>query len=223
MIDKDLSAYAAAAWGQYLTPVTELSKEKANGTPLVRSALQMYDFDEICASMFPEDKRPASADGLEITSHEIRFIEFKSGFRKKITRENFDAEKGRCEKTGEICEDYWAIFFQNQIKETAGLIASIRFKALESYLALEQRLLPLCPEAVEPLRLVFVVVADVDAVDGMVDILTDLSQKKSSCGSLEQIRSSLRKYAQIEDVAYCYDRIEVLTPAQYASRVGGST
>ena len=60
MIDKDLSAYAAAAWGQYLTPVTELSKEKANGTPLVRSALQMYDFDEICASTKGRPLRTAS-------------------------------------------------------------------------------------------------------------------------------------------------------------------
>lgn len=220
MITKDLPALASD-WGSYLTAVTELSKDKRTGKPLVESEKLLYDFDTICGLLFSEDKKPASADGLEITSREVRLIEFKSGFRKKITRENFNEEEGRCDTTGEVCEKYWKLFSKKQAKETAELLSSIHFKAMESYLTLEKLLSP-CQDTGRPLRLVLIVVADVDAVDGMVDILSDLSKRtQESQTSLQQIRSSLKKYAQADkrgDV-YCYDRIEVLTPAQYASRI----
>lgn len=222
MINKDLTALAPD-WKDCLKAVTELSKDKKNGTPLVESGKQLYDFDTICGLLFPEDKKPASADGLEITPREVRLIEFKTGFRKKITRENFDVEKGLCKKAGEVCEDYWGLFFKKQKKDTGELISSIQFKAVESYLTLQKKLLPLCPEAGEPLPLAFIVVADADAVDGMVDILTGLSKRKEeSRTSLGQIRSSLKKYLQLLDESgevYCYDRVEVLTASQYANRV----
>ena len=220
MIDKDLPALASG-WERCLKTVTELSKDKRTGRSLVESEKLLYDFDEICGLLFPEDKKPASADGLEITPREVRLIEFKSGFHKKITREDFDEVEGRCDTTGKVCEKYWKMFSQKQAKETAELLSSIRFKALESYLTLE-KLLSSCQGTDRPLRLVLIVVADVDAVDGMVDILEDLSKRgQGSRNSLEQIRSSLKKYAQADERGntYCYDRIDVLDPSQYASRV----
>lgn len=219
MIDKDLPALASG-WESCRKTVTELSKDKRTGRSLVESEKLLYDFDEICGLLFPEDKKPASADGLEITPREVRLIEFKSGFHKKITRENFDEVEGRCDTTGKVCEKYWKMFSQKQAKETAELLSSIRFKALESYLTLE-KLLSSCQDTA-PLRLVLIIVADVDAVDGMVDILEDLSKRKQgSRNSLEQIRSSLKKYTQADKRGniYCYDRIDVLAPSQYASRV----
>lgn len=220
MTGRDLAAYAAANWGRYLAPVTELSKEKEGGTPLVESGRQLYDFDSICLDLFPPGMCPASADALEITDKEIRLIEFKSGFRKRITRENFDEERARCEVTGQKCEKFWKEFEKARKLEKKELLTVLRSKAVESCLTLERKVFPFCPEAGRTFKLAFIVVADVDAVDGMVDTLGDLSGKRDETKTdLNRIRASLARYGGTKDGTYCYDRLEVLPAAQYASRL----
>ena len=43
----------------------------------------------------------------------------------EITKENFNTERGKCQKIGEICEDYWKLFFDKRKKEVNELILSI--------------------------------------------------------------------------------------------------
>jgi len=174
----------------------------------------MYDFDGICDSIFPKGRKPTSADGIDIDPRVVRFVEFKSGFQKKITKYNFDQEKACCEKTGEYCEDYWNLFFKNRSEETAELIASIRFKALESYLTLEKQFLPHCQDSEKPVKLIFVVVIDGDPVDGLEDDLAELAGQKSGTNNiLSTIRNSLSRLVNVQDAQgniYCYDAIEVI-------------
>lgn len=223
MIQKDLSAYATANWSGFLTPVTELSKEHRNQVPLVEHSAQLYSFDDICSVLFSGKNVPTSADGIEITDKSVRFVEFKSGFRKKISRHNFDEEKARCEAIQAVCNEYWDLFFKKQEKETSELIASIRFKALESYLTLEKQLLPHCPDAPQPIPVIFTAVIDGDAVENMMDTLAELSGKRVNKNtSIAKVRKALKRLAGLQDAdgnVYCYDEIEVLSAQDYKSQL----
>lgn len=223
MIQKDLSTYAATNWSGFLAPVTELSKEHQNQVPLVEHSAQLYSFDDICSALFSGKNVPTSADGIEITDKSVRFVEFKSGFRKKISRRNFDEEKACCEAIQAVCNEYWNLFFKNQEKETSELIASIRFKALESYLTLEKQLLPHCPDAPQPIPVIFTAVIDGDAIENMVDTLTELSGKRGTKNtSIAKVRKALNRLAGLQDAdgnVYCYDKIEVLSARDYKNQL----
>lgn len=223
MIQKDLYAYAAASWSDFLRSVTELSESDNNGEPLVESSVQMYCFDSICEVLFPNGKIPTSADGIDVTPQFIRFVEFKSGFKKRITKENFNEEEGRCEATQTVCKVYWNLFFKEQEKETSELIASIRLKALESYLTLEKQLLPHCQDALEPIPVVFTAVIDGDAVENMMDTLAQVSGKRVVADtSIAKVRKALSRLAGIKDADgndYCYDRIEVFSAQDYKNQL----
>ncbi len=224
MIQKDLSAYAAANWSRFLAPVTELSKGHQNQVPLVEHSAQLYSFDDICSALFSGKNVPTSADGIEITDKSVRFIEFKSGFRKKISRHNnFDEEKACCKAIQAVCTEYWDLFFNKQKKETNELIASIRFKALESYLTLEKQLLPHCPDAPEPIPVIFTAVIDGEAVENAMDALAELSGKRVTKNtSIARVRKALSRLAGIQDAdgnVYCYDKIEVLSARDYENQL----
>ena len=223
MIWKDLQSYGSAHWGKYLTPVTQLSKSGPGNKPLVKSAAQMYSYDDICAGLFPPEKVPTSADGIEITDRSVRFIEFKSGFKKKITKYNFEEEKGRCKAAQTVCKDYWDLFFKKQEKETNELIASIRFKALESYLTMEKQLLPCCQDIPKPISVTFTAVIDGDAVENMVDTLAGLSGKREvSDTSFARVKKALSRLECLQDAegnTYCYDKIEVLSAQDYENQL----
>ncbi len=220
MITKDLAAYAAENWGEFLSPVTELSVDPSNHRSLVKCDKQLYNFDKICGSLFPEKKKPTSADGIEITPRRVRLIEFKSGFRRKITRENFSEEQGRCDSTNQVCEKYWELFFKHQDTETHELLLYIRAKAVESFLTLEKQIFPLCPDSSQPKQLLFVAVIDADPVDAIEDIQLGLGtgQRANNSNALTKVRSALTRLVGIKDAnggAYCYDAVEVFSSQEY--------
>lgn len=223
MIWKDLQSYVVARWGKYLASVTQLSRGGPGNVSLVKSVVQMYNFDDICADLFPPKKAPTSADGIEITASSVRFVEFKSGFKKKITKYNFDEEAGYCETTQTVCKDYWDLFFKKQEKETNELIASIRFKALESYLTLEKQLLPRCQSAPKPIPVTFTAVIDGDAVENMVDTLAGLSGKRDvQDTAFARVKKALSRLEGLQDAEgniYCYDKIEVLSAQDYENQL----
>lgn len=223
MIQRDLRAYANDHWGDFLAPVSELSKDRGNGKSLVLGTTQLYSFDDICSELFSREKVPTSADGIEITVNSVRFIEFKSGFRKKITKQNFNEEEGRCEAIQAVCNEYWDLFFKKQEKETSELIASIRFKALESYLTLKKQLLPRCQDAPQPISVIFTAVIDGDAVESMVDTLAELSGRgEATDTSAAKVKKALSRLAGLQDAEgniYCYDKVEVLSARDYENQL----
>ena len=80
-----------------------------------------------------------SADALAFSKKHIQFVEFKSGFKKKITKNTMDKEKAKCDKTNAFCNDYWNLFFKNQETESIGLINSLQMKAADSYMHWKSR------------------------------------------------------------------------------------
>ena len=224
MITKNLPAYAGQKWADCLASVTLLSGNHRNGgDPLVEHEKELYDFDKICEALFKEQKakKPTSADALDVSPKVVRVVEFKSGFQDKISRENFDKEKAKCDVTGQLCEECWKLRSALRKAQTNELYDSIRAKALESLLTLEKKVLPLCADSPRPIKLFYVVVIDADPTDKMEDILADLGTRKrpdKTTNLLNQVHCALSRLVGVRDAdknTYCYDEVEVFTPQKY--------
>lgn len=100
MTSKDIFQYAQNNWNRHkksITVISETGKTDNQGNPisLVKSDLMIYCFDDISENIY-QDKRKdktASVDGMIITNEVVYLVEFKSGFKRKITKENFDKTK----------------------------------------------------------------------------------------------------------------------------------
>lgn len=216
MIIKDLNKYAKDKWSEHHVTIAEASKINDEKGSLVLSDEKVYCFDDICKDLFDESHMPATVDGVYVYSKgNVELIEFKSGFKKNITKENFSEEKGWCKPGKKVCKEYWELFFKNQEKETSQLIASIRDKAIESYIAFEKHIFPECSELNKKVSLKLIVVIDGDEVDSFEDSLADVSGKKNIKDSqIGAIRSALKRLVAKTDALgnpYYYDGIVVMT------------
>ena len=211
-----IQEYAETNWKEYAQPFTEISKNNDTQTPLVKNDTIAYNFDLICQSLFKKDKVPASADGLFISSQYIELVEFKTGFKQRITKENFDIQKGKCDEVGKICDLYWDLFFENQGRKIKELIASIRLKAIESYITLEKQLFPLCTDDdIYSMKIHLTIVIDEDGIDEMEDTLAELSGSVTKGTNIYQkIRRSLSRLNKTADAkgrSYYYDNIDIIS------------
>lgn len=221
MVAIDINTFAEENWSGYKKSVTDISKSK--DASLVENDMELYCFDDICANLYDHDKKPTSADAFIIDGKNIELVEFKSGFKNKLTKKNFDKERGKCPKTKEICEDYWKLFFDKRKKEGDELILNIRIKAVESYITLEKHIFPSCPPSEIPMSLKFLVVIDEDGVDGMEDTLAELAgAKKVKNNPYTSIRKSLRRLVVCRDKdgnQYFYDNVEVLSVMDFQNHL----
>lgn len=220
MITKDLKSYADINWSGYLKTLTELSRSGNNNPKsLIERDQKLYCFDDICSAIFPSGKIAESADAILITRKTVELIEFKTGFKKRITKENLDSEKAKCEQTNQICNEYWNLFFKNQDKDTKELIASIRNKAIESYVTLEKMILPECDNLQKGKNLKYIAVIDEDGVDAMENTLLNLSGGESKTNnSVSCLQNALRRLTGLKTHAgeiYYYDEVKVMSPQEF--------
>lgn len=225
MTTKNLSYYAKASWlpvDRYYDTITNISAS-TNGNPLVECSTKIFWFDHISDDLFDPNNLPASSDGIIVKDKAIYFVEFKSGFKKKITKNNFNMDIAKCESKGEVCQDYWDLFFKKQKKDTEQLINSIRDKAIESYITLDKNILPKCLELTngQKHRIVFIVVIDEDGIDNMEAALAGLSSNSPSPDNcFENIKKSLKRCYKQTDANgqdYYYDEIKVMSPCDFVS------
>ena len=189
----------------------------------MESSIRLYNFDSVCKSIFEPNTMPTSTDGLSFSSGTIELIEFKSGFKQRITKYNFNHEKGTCSHKGQVCKDYWDLFFKNQELKISQLISSIRFKAIESYITLEKRVFPLCQDVVTPISLKLLVV--IDSIEDTYAELAGNSDTENTVAKhnpLSAIRIALRRLKNLHDANnndYLYDCIEVLSVQDYLNKL----
>ncbi len=221
MTNRNLSQYALEHWDTYKNTVSEISKND-KGQSLVESDRTLYNFDLICKDMFSDNACPCSADGITFAKNNIELIEFKSGFKQKLTKWNYDPEQAKCPKYHEECTSYYKIFWENQDRKNSELIESIKLKALESYVILEKRCLTCCNELGEGRRakVILRVVIDDDGINGIEDVLLDVANKNSQNNSnnISSIKQALKRFLRQVDATgneYFYDEIEVLTSVDY--------
>lgn len=224
MTTKNISMYAKNNWlsDRHYNTISRIS-DPGNGQSLVDSPKKTFWFDHISDDLYyDKGNLPTSADGVIITDRMICFVEFKTGFKKKITKQNFDAVKGACKHKGAVCNFYWNLFFDNQKTETKQLISSIRDKAIESYITLEKKLLPICALAGDQnYKLVFIAVIDGNGEDNMEATLGELCSKEPSHENcFNDVRKALKRCANQKDADgqdYYYDEIKVMSPAEFLS------
>lgn len=221
MHTRDLLSYAEANWSRFKATVSVISENDHTHVPLVTEDELLFHFDKISKALYTQEKAPTSADGLKVTSQGVELIEFKSGFKRKITKSNFDKERGWCKYGERVCDQYWKLFFKEQKKEIDELISSIRFKAIESYITLEKQIFPKCQQSNAHVSLKFVVVIDADDVENMEDTLAELTDKPNVRDNhFSAIRSALKRLIGQRDTngnAYYYDDVDVLSASDFSN------
>ena len=221
MTTRNLSQYALDHWDTYKKAITEISKND-KGQSLVESDKTIYNFDLICKNLFSENTSPCSADGITFSKNTIELVEFKSGFKQKITKWNYDPEQAKCPKYHEECTSYYKIFWENQDRKNSELIESIKLKAIESYLILEKHCLECCSELEDGMRskIALKVVIDDDGINGIENVLSDVAKKnpQNNTNNISSIKQALKRFIHPVDAngnEYFYDEIEVLTSVDY--------
>lgn len=228
MTSKDIFQYAQNNWNRHkktITVISETGKMDNQGNPisLVKSDLMIYCFDDISENIY-QDKRKdktASVDGMIITNKVVYLVEFKSGFKRKITKENFDKTKMTCDQTKEFCEEYANLFLKNSNKEIVELKTNIQLKTIESYWTFEKEIFPFCQE-LQPTksnyRIEMIVVIDGNSDDAMLAALAELSKGTKTDKIFSDINKSLKKYKKTKDGNgndYYYDEIKVMSTYEF--------
>lgn len=235
MINKKLQQYFEQTWcgNEYIKPLCIVSKND-NGQVLVDRLEKVYWFDEITRKIYEGiNNKPSSVDGVFFVENSAYFVEFKTGFKKKITKENFDDTLAECPKTKRLCEDYKNWFFEMQRRKQKELSTSIKFKAIESYITLEKQILPMCDCAENGCKVKLIIVIDEkDDEDEYESDLWDLSGKYSPTNKVKcincfkTISDSLQGYKGKRDKQsppcdYFYDDIQVLSVKKFEKFLDG--
>lgn len=223
MTNKDVRAFARENWSDKTGTISSISSSgnrRADGQEqiLVDNDTLIYSFDDINQLFYAKNK-PDSVDGLFFVRKKICFVEFKTGFRKIVTRENYaSAMRIPCDKSE--CEGYRKLFFKNQDNETKIIQDSIKTKALETYITLEKQIIPQCEESSKKMNLYLYIVIDEDPIEEMTDILSDLSTRKSARKdtACSKLRDSLKRFIKVKDCngdEYFYDEITVMSATEF--------
>ena len=109
------------------------------------------------------------------------------------------------------------------LPENDELVASIRKKAIESYITLEKHVFPLCRDSDGQKRLRYVAVIDADSVDGIEDTLADLAGGKNVEGNpFISVRKALQRLVGMSDaegLSYFYDEIQVMSAMEFQNHL----
>lgn len=219
MTSKNLYKHITDSFPADLKTISELSKSSA-GKSLVNNEKKLYDYDSITKKVYHEIKVPSSADALLVTDRQILLTEYKSGFKRHISKKTLDYSQLTCpDDPSKICHPYADLLVDKGNLECDELLDSLKFKALESYITLEKKLFPLCNDNPnnKKTKLIYSVVID-DYVDSMEDTLTELASTSSDTNSFSNIRNSLSRFVGLSDTTdedYYYDEIKVFNPHEY--------
>ena len=195
---KDLKKYAEQNWKneELFKSISEISKSEKQ-VSLVHSDTKIYSFDGIVKSIFQNQDCPTSADGLFFTDKCLNLIEFKSGFKQKITRDKFDITKCRCphypqKSQVENCSDYGKILLENQELKFSELLDSLKLKAVESYILLKQLIFN---AKIEFENICLCIVIDSNALESQEFAFGELAGKFSQNNEICKVQSALSRFS----------------------------
>lgn len=205
-----------------LEAVSEIARSNGCQPSLIQSSQLMYNFDKINQRIYPGNSCFCSADALFFRQDCIELIEFKTGFKRRITKQNWKPEKAQCDYLEGVCEEYWRLFWKLEEREKHILIDSIKDKAVESYVTLEKHILRRrTGDAVVPLR--YIAVIDGESMEDYENTLSELSSMSAApSNSIHQVKAALSKLRKCKDckgTSYYYDDIMVCTFQNFQSRL----
>ena len=197
---------------------TELSENDETGESLVNNTNLGYDFDSISEGIFGTNKL-RSADSVIVKDDYIIFIEFKSGFKKRIHISNFDKSKWPCKHAEPYCSEGAEYFLKNQDLTAIEMIQSIQLKAVESFITLEKFIVPKCFEENNNWKVKFVAVIDavndipLDMYEAGLSELGGCDEETLKENSIVSLKDSLKKYMKknFNGDGVLYDSVDVMT------------
>lgn len=218
MVTKDVKSYLANNYEAHLETISSLSMSD-EGKILVEDERKLYNFDKITKQLYRKST-PESTDAIYSTDKKVIFVEFKSGFSKKVSKDNYRKELMRCaEDDQKECVSYGELFLKNQKNEDKIIRHSIHMKAVESYMTFMKEIEPKSEIDGRKKGLLFCVVVD-DYIENAEDILNDLAKKSSSTNIISSLRQSLSRFYRNSKKDYYYDEILVLTPHEFKNFIG---
>lgn len=215
---ENISQYLNDEFKETLKPISELSKN--NKKTFIESDFRMYDFDLITEKLYPKKQSSllTSIDCVTTKNKKLFFIEFKTGFKKNLRRDNLDDRK-YCDMVKDekyFCEKYWDLFFRKQEMETKELINSLKFKAIETNMTYKNEILKNIKKS--PTHISYIIVIDEMAIDSIENALTDLSKKTTTNTKnniYNKIENSLKKYYNV----CIYNEIKVISKTEFENNL----
>lgn len=221
MIQKNPEKKFKAQWSDCLKTVTAIARSGRESDATVQeplhSDMKMYSYDDIMGKICTACGYPKfhSLDAIYFKPKSIECIEFKQGFRSKISK--YDPAQAICEHTGKECPDQKDFLKKRRKAEIKSNIAELRFKAVESYLIFEHEIFPDSDDADWPMRVNLTVVVDFDPIEEEIDAYSDVrgSQGSQDVRELKKhIQDNMNFYGPhkgTDDREYLYDHVEVRT------------
>lgn len=215
-----IQSYLEGKYADTKKSITELSKND-DGKALVKHTNCMYCFDEISASIHGDDNVPTSTDAIFCQGNTIYLVEFKTGFKRRITRENFNNAYAACEHTPNVtCEHFKELIIKVGDLEQEILKDSLKMKALESYMTLEKWIFKECNLERNRVAINLIFVTDAPSDDIMMP-----SSSTSTNASLQFLEDSLSRFRIKKDFQkkkHLYDTVQVLSPKTFQNRINSN-
>ncbi|MBR3772344.1 MAG: hypothetical protein IKL07_08745 [Clostridium sp.] len=224
MFTGGIDSYFEETYSNFLEEVSQLSSSDS-GKILVEDDRKLYCFDKISEQIY-ENKNgegSASADAVYITKKRIVFVEFKSGFKRKITKDTLNPLLLACPYDDtKTCKEYGKMLLKIGKKEVEELLDSLKMKAIESYITLITQIIPLSGVKDQEYRFVFCVITDdyVEKTEDIMNELSGISTRKKSSNTTTKIRDSQKRFAQrktADGKNLFYDEVKVFSPHEFKS------
>ena len=223
MIQNDVKTYIETTFTT--KSYFELSKNTQTGKALIKSEkCEAFSFDDIVGSVFTSNP-PTSADAIRFHHNQIDLIEFKSGFIRGITPETYDPKKCNCPDDPEKeCLGYKALLFKNAELEVREIIDSIHLKAIESRWIMERHIGAKCSVIDPPMRINYIVVADVvkeNPVEALDSMQSELGKSENNDNMYTKLKNGLRHYSQVSSSGepLAYDYVDVFSLEDFAAQI----
>lgn len=212
--------------GEYFsTTPTKTFSELSNGSSgsLINSSQKAICYDDIVKS-FCKKAAIKSVDSIFIKDDVIYFIEFKTGFKQKINKSNFDESKWYCEDKKAICKEN-----MNRFKEYKDLSyneqkRSLNLKAVESAFFFNGIIVPKCNTCDKHYKMVLIVVVDVSysPIDALQQMQNDMGNiETDNNNTYKNLNNSFDKLrpSNFDGNALFYDEIFIYSSEEFTQNL----
>ena len=209
----------------FSTTPTKTFSELSDGSngPLVDSTKKAIYYDDIVKD-YCRKITIKSVDSILIKDDNIYFIEFKTGFKQKINKCNFDRNKWYCEDKKAICEENMNRFVQYKNLSYEEQKRSLNLKAVESVCFFNGIIVPMCNVCEKQYKMILIVVVDVsyspvDALQQMQDAMGKIETDDNNTYKDLNKRFDKLRPSNFDGNALFYDEIFVYSSEEFAERL----
>ena len=218
-----LQTYLHNNYNSLLETVTELSK--TDKKEFIKNTTMLYNFDKMICSFYRDTNKPKSADALYIIDNVILFIEFKTGFKDKVTIRDIDENKFCCHcMLHNICKEKFQYYIQYKDLHKKDKSKSLFLKIAESYIFFKENFLPIYMHSITEgkynYKFKFWIVVDspVDAIQAGYKKNNNENEKKTKNNIILGLQEKVKRFYDKTNKSY-YEEILVLNQYEFTSKL----